>query len=96
MAVLDWSTPDDSEGGCILHHFMLDHRFQRRGYGRAALLAAIDLARERDVQYMLLSYWPGNPAVKLYESVGFRHTGDYWSVVGVEDSPPEPVIRLEI
>lgn len=35
-----------------------------------------------------VSYWPGNPAVKLYESLGFEHTGEKWG--------DEPVMELRL
>jgi ribosomal protein S18 acetylase RimI-like enzyme len=35
---------------------------------------------------IVLGYWPGNPAVKLYESLGFEHTGAKWG--------DEPMMRL--
>ena len=67
------------EGACVIEHFMIDARFQGGGIGRAALLSVLDLIRKNDAcRGVKLGYWPGNPAVGLYESVGFRHTGERW------------------
>lgn len=65
-------------GRCVIHHVMVDQRFQRAGYGRAALEEAIRRLRARPgCKVIELSYWPGNPAVRLYERLGFAHTGEY-------------------
>lgn len=75
MVVLGMNT----DGADVIEHLMIDGRFQGRGSGRAALLAAVDRIRPSGANCEIrLSYWPGNPAVGLYESVGFRHTGERW------------------
>jgi diamine N-acetyltransferase len=51
------------------------HRGQ--GYGRAAMLRILDEARERGFSRVGLSTEPGNvKAIRLYESLGFRATGE--------------------
>lgn len=57
---------------------MIDAAQQGRGLGRAALIAAIDLIRERHgCREITLSIHEGNRvAEQLYESVGFRRTGE--------------------
>lgn len=61
---------------CILR-FMIDARYQGRGYGRAALMAALEeIRKQADVRGIHLSYEPENEvAAKLYASVGFVPTG---------------------
>ena len=58
--------------------FMIDANYQGKGYGRAALLLLIEqFERERAHPSTSLSYVPGNDvAEQLYESVGFRKTGE--------------------
>jgi diamine N-acetyltransferase len=58
--------------------FMIDKKFQGKGYGRAVLELVINLVRDQNKTSTLkLSYVPGNDsAVKLYESVGFVATGE--------------------
>jgi len=58
--------------------FMIDARFQNKGYGRAALTLAIQyLSDEHHVGEIYLSYEPDNiVAEKLYESFGFVKTGE--------------------
>ena len=56
--------------------FMIDKRFQRRGYGREALQRATDYIRTfpcGEAEYCVLSYGPSNEtAKKLYRSFGFE------------------------
>ena len=56
--------------------FMIDRRFQQRGYGRAALERAIDFVRSfpcGEAEYCVLSYDPKNETAKdLYSSFGFK------------------------
>jgi diamine N-acetyltransferase len=75
---------DDLMVGFILYNaadyyiarFMIDARFQGKGYGRAAMLL---LLAQFEVAHPVtsLSFVPGNAAAeRLYESVGFRKTGE--------------------
>lgn len=91
MAMFDWNPPGRTGFTAVLHQFMIGEEHQGRGYGRAALGAVIELARKREARHLLLSYWPGNPAVKLYESLGFRHIGEFWG-----DNGEEPVMQLDL
>jgi diamine N-acetyltransferase len=61
-----------------IYRFMIDKRHQGRGYGRAALMAAIDeIKRRGDVARIIVLYLPDNRgAAKLYESLGFRDAGE--------------------
>jgi diamine N-acetyltransferase len=67
---------------CILR-FMVDGRYQRRGYGRAALKRVIEMVRgEAGSHALVLSYEPENHgAAALYAGLGFVPTG---RVVGGE------------
>lgn len=57
--------------------FMIDERFQGRGYGRAALLLVIEHARAKGLFDTLeLSYVPGPGCPEpFYRGLGFRPTG---------------------
>lgn len=58
-----------------LRTLMIDGRFQRRGHGRAAVLSAIDFARERGAESLRLTVNPVNAAaIALYESLGFDYS----------------------
>jgi diamine N-acetyltransferase len=61
---------------CILR-FMIDGRYQRQGYGRAALAQTIKLIRQHPgAQAIQISYDETNKIAKaLYVSQGFRPTG---------------------
>lgn len=58
--------------------FMIDGRYQRKGYGRVALALLIDRLRQRPGVYKVaLSYEPWNAAASaLYASMGFQLTGE--------------------
>ena len=61
-----------------LDRLLIDRRFQGRGYGRAALAALLErLEREYHKKRIYLSVVEANrPAAALYESFGFRFTGE--------------------
>ena len=60
-----------------LCQFFIDKRYQGRGYGKAALLLVLERMREEGrYKRVSVTYHEGNDvALKLYESVGFVHTG---------------------
>lgn len=70
---------DWPEGRCyILSQLYIDQRYQGRGYGREASLLVLEAMR-KDGRYSRceLCYVVGDePARRLYESLGFRTTGD--------------------
>lgn len=72
--------PDIAVGNYCLWRFMIDREYQGRGYGRAALTAALAYVRTMPcgvADYCWLSYEPDNlVAKKLYESVGFSENGE--------------------
>ena len=58
--------------------FMIDKRFQGRGYGKEALGLAVSWLREKfDPEEIFLSFVPGNDvAERMYYKAGFRKTGE--------------------
>ena len=70
--------------------FMIDKRYQKMGYGKAALKLSIEyLIREFHVGEIYLSFEPSNTAAeRLYSAAGFERTGD------MEDG--EVVMKLSI
>ena len=74
-----------------LWRFMIDARYQKRGYGKAALQLAIEyLRKEFNVNEVFTSIVPDNIVTeKLYSSIGFNRTGE------IEDDG-EIVMRLDI
>jgi diamine N-acetyltransferase len=71
--------PDPDTGGWWLSRFMIDHRYQGRGYGQAALAALIDRLQTRAPDAVIrLSIVPWNRSARaLYEAAGFRFTGEH-------------------
>lgn len=81
-----------------LWKFLIDERYQNKGYGRKALLSAIEyMAEEHRAREIYTGVALGNSAAKhLYSSVGFEETGVIEN--GMEEmkyifrgfSPPRP------
>jgi diamine N-acetyltransferase len=71
-------------------HLVIDGRFQRRGYGRAAMIRVVErMKREPGLREILPSFHPDNRVAEaLYASLGFRRTGE------VDDG--EIVVRLAV
>jgi ribosomal protein S18 acetylase RimI-like enzyme len=71
----------DDLPGYIPHYLwklMIDHRYQRRGYGTAALDLVAGYFRDRpgvDVLSTSAGQGPGSP-IPFYERYGFRQTGE--------------------
>jgi diamine N-acetyltransferase len=61
-----------------IYHFFIDHRYQRRGYGRAALQRFIELVKHEHPtchQLHLVVHPENHQAQRLYMAAGFRPTG---------------------
>lgn len=60
-----------------LCRLMIDHKYQGKGYGRAAILKIIEeMKKLKDCHEICLSFDPENQiGKKLYESIGFKDTG---------------------
>jgi diamine N-acetyltransferase len=58
--------------------FMIDVSYQRKGYGKEAMLQVINMLKENaDCHYIGLSTEPDNySALRFYESLGFFNTGE--------------------
>jgi diamine N-acetyltransferase len=69
---------DTDTGQWWIIRVMIDERFQGRGYGRAATTTLVDLMREQHgCASIRLGVDPANQrAIGLYESLGFRDTGE--------------------
>lgn len=71
------------EGYYTLWKFMIDEKYQNKGYGRKALRLGIDyLVNRFKVKEVYTSYYATNRIARnLYASIGFRETGE---VIGNE------------
>ncbi|WGV58422.1 GNAT family N-acetyltransferase [Brevibacillus brevis] len=61
--------------------FLIDHQYQGKGYGRAALSAIVDTVRNRFPQsrFVNLTVCPDNAGARhLYSQSGFEETGDVY------------------
>lgn len=76
----------------FIMRLMIDERYQRRGYGRAALLEVIRrLKLYPEVELITVSYLRQNvAAARLYESVGFVP----WEVEWAQNHPLDMYLKL--
>lgn len=70
---------DVSRGGtqALIYRFMIDRKQQGKGYGRAALAAAVkEIAGRPGIKKVSICYMAGNRAAqKFYAGFGFREVG---------------------
>jgi putative acetyltransferase len=75
---------------CEIVKMAVDDRFQGRGIGRALMYAAIAFARQLGAQRVWLeTNHVLTPAIRLYESCGFRH-------LPKEECMPSPYDRSDV
>ena len=68
---------DPDAGTFYLWRFMVDARFQGRGFGRRAMELLVDEARLEGLDEMTLNVVPGDhSALEFYRRLGFEETGD--------------------
>ena len=78
----DWEdAPVVAKDNYNLWRFMIDERYQGKGYGKAAMKLILDCIGSEPcgpAEYCWLSYEPENERAKaLYASFGFRETGEF-------------------
>ncbi|MDZ5252479.1 GNAT family N-acetyltransferase [Clostridium sp. LIBA-8841] len=68
----------DDDKRVWLDRFMIDYKFQGKGYGKKGLLKLIEhIANEFKVKKIYLSIFENNKgALRLYEKIGFKFTGE--------------------
>ncbi len=68
---------DTDDGEYWIYRFMIDQRFQGKGYGKLALESLINRIKEdKNKNKILLGvHLDGKAAVHLYQSMGFEFTG---------------------
>ena len=77
MFILDNSS--DGLKSCYLSRIMIDKNHRRKGYAKAAMLAAIShIKQNTDCELLWLSVSPKNTAAKnLFESLGLRQMASF-------------------
>lgn len=87
MVIYDYDVPEYD-----IWHMMIDAAEQGKGYGTAAMKAVLDYIATKpfgDSGRVVLTCHQANiPAMRLYESLGFTHTGN------VDDGEEELVLNL--
>lgn len=73
----DAGEPEDRPREALIYRFMIDRRYQGRGFGRAALASALDeISAMPGIRKVSISYMPDNPTAKpFYASFGFVEAG---------------------
>jgi len=69
---------NEYDGRYWIFRFMIDERYQGKGYGKTALAEVIHRLRDdHDAREVRLSCNPANaPALRIYERAGFTRTGE--------------------
>lgn len=77
IGFLMWAL-DEDDGSCWLGGITIDKEFQGKGYGKAAVQAALNmLSREKGYKKFALSYNPENKgAAHVYAALGFKENGE--------------------
>lgn len=80
-------------GRYFLWRLMIDHRYQKKGYGKLAVDLLIKYVRTRpDADYLYCSYSVGEHGPEgFYEKYGFKKTGEL-----TEGTEGEVVIRIKL
>ena len=81
---------DEPDKSCEIWQFMIDEKYQGKGYGKAAVKAIIEYVKGYPVfETINLGAFPDNDAaIKFYENCGFTLTGE------VLDDGDEVVLEL--
>lgn len=76
IGFLMWAIDPADPSWCWLGGILIDQRYQRQGYGRQAVQAALSLLADEYGQHAFaLSYQPANTSAKqLYATLGFIET----------------------
>lgn len=77
FVMVDYDPTLNNEDKYWVPRFMIDQRYQGKGYGKIAMRQVIENLRSKhDCQRIRLSTEPSNiPAIRFYESIGFKNTG---------------------
>ena len=78
----------EEEYKCFLWRFMIDHKYQGKGFGKIALTQVIDFVRSLNLYtYIATSYVPAeNGAGGFYKNFGFIESEEVTKEFGIEDS----------
>ena len=78
----------EEEYKCFLWRFMIDRKYQGKGFGKIALTQVIDFVRSLNLYtYIATSYVPAeNGAGGFYKNFGFIESEEITKEFGIEDS----------
>lgn len=80
FVMLSWDVepqPPDINGPWFLWKLLIDHRYQRRGYGQEVVRQVVELVRGQGGTELLTSYVPGDDGpAGFYAKLGFAPRGD--------------------
>jgi diamine N-acetyltransferase len=84
------------QGDQELHRIYVDKELQGRGLGRRLMNAALEHPRLADASRIFLQVWERNePAIRLYESLGFRTVGTTTFTLGSEEVAEDLIMLLD-
>lgn len=92
---IPWLYPAEDEEALVIHTLCIPPEKAGRGYGKAMVRYAVNLARETGCKVIRLDTWIGNkPAAALYQGLGFRYAGA--GEVLFQDRIPETLVFFEL
>lgn len=77
-AIMQYDDKKDNKLICVLSQFMIDEKYQGKGYGKAAMQLWLSIIRdEKKYDSIILCYIEGDEIARnLYLAMGFKHTGE--------------------
>ena len=78
----------EEENKCFLWRFMIDRKYQGKGFGKIALTQVVNFVRSLNLYtYIATSYVPAeNSAGGFYKNFGFIESDEITKEFGIEDS----------
>lgn len=78
FAMYGFFEKEGSQGRLWLDRYLIDQKYQGKGYGKAAVKALlVNMMLEFNQEEVFLSVYPDNiSAIRLYESIGFKFNGE--------------------
>jgi len=89
-------TEDGYENSLELQQIYVLKSYKGKGIGKKFMEAAINLARENNLEYVWLGVWKHNyKAIEFYKKKGFEKFGEHVFVLG-KDEQVDYLMKLEI
>lgn len=83
------------DGALEIERIYVRTKFQKRGFGKLLIHAAVEIAAEQGMRSLWLGVWEKNDnAIAFYEKMGFVRTGTHIFMMGDEEQTDHLMTRL--